>query len=71
MYPASFTLALSQSALVSQITVTYPALWCQPDSRQTLLEGQSGGTGILLQTPRLLPLISPDKHLSSTEAQPS
>lgn len=38
---------------LSQITVTYAALWCQPNSRQTSLEGQSGATGILRQTPRL------------------
>lgn len=68
------SLALSdgsiRGALVSQITVTYPALWCQPDSRQTFLEGQSGSTGILLQTPRLLPLILLDYHHSSTKTQP-
>lgn len=57
------SLALSdgsiRGALVSQITATYPTLWCQPDSRQTLFEGQSGSTGISMQMPRLLRLISP------------
>lgn len=55
---------------MSQITVTCPVLQCQPDSSQTSIGGQSGSTGILLQTPGLLPLSSSDYHLSSMEAQP-
>lgn len=55
---------------MSQITATYPALWCQPYSRQTLLEGQSGSIGMLLQKPGPLPLISSDYYLPFTEVQP-
>lgn len=63
VYPL-LSLALSDGSirdvLVSQTTVTYPVLWCQPYSRLIWLEGQSGSAGILPQTPRLFPLISPD-----------